>query len=115
VLLEPALIHLDSDTGSPTVAGFSAIARWVFMGGSRLRPYVETGAGVLFGKMDLQQTDCSVNFLLQAGPGVLVSLTDTTSLTVGYRFQHISNAGACQPNIGINSSAVYLGVSHFFR
>jgi Lipid A 3-O-deacylase (PagL) len=36
-------------------------------------------------------------------------------LTVGYRFQHISNGGACQFNVGINSSALYVGVSRLFR
>jgi lipid A 3-O-deacylase len=115
MLLEPALIQLKSDKDSPTVGGFSTIARWIFMGGDRVRPYLEAGAGILVGDMDLVQTDCSVNFLLQGGPGALFYVSETTSLTVGYRFQHISNAGACDTNVGINSSAVYLGVTHFFR
>jgi lipid A 3-O-deacylase len=115
VLLEPALIQLKSEKDSPTVGGLSGIARWIFMGGDRVRPYLEAGAGILVGDMDLVQTDCSVNFLLQGGPGLLFYLSETTSLTVGYRFQHISNAGACDANVGINSSAVYLGVTHFFR
>ena len=71
--------------------------------------------GVLLGETDLSQTDCRENFLLQGGPGLLVVLSDTTALTVGYRLQHISNAGVCQFNVGINSSALYLGVSYLFR
>ena len=116
VLLEPTLLHLDSDSGSGTVVGASALARWIVAGAeSRVRPYVEIGAGILAGETSLPQTDCSVNFLLQAGPGILVALSDTTTLTVGYRFQHISNASLCNINAGINSSALYLGVSHRFR
>ncbi len=116
VLLEPTLLHLDGDSGSGTVVGASALARWIVAGTeSRVRPYVEVGAGILAGETSLPQTDCSVNFLLQAGPGVLVALSDTTTLAVGYRFQHISNASLCNINTGINSSALYLGVSRRFR
>jgi hypothetical protein len=115
VLVEPALIRLDSDDGSANVVGASALTRWVFQGTGRYRPFVEAGVGVLLGESTLAQTDCAVNFLLQAGPGVLVFLSDTTVLTVGYRFQHISNGGACQYNVGINSSALYVGVSRLFR
>ena len=115
-LIEPTLLHLESDSGSPTVVGASALARWIVAGdGSRVRPYVEVGAGVLTGEMRLPQTNCSVSFLVQAGPGVLVVLSDTITLTVGYRFQHISNASLCDVNAGINSSALYLGVSRRFR
>jgi opacity protein-like surface antigen len=112
VLAEPALVHLRDDTYSSTVVGASALARWVFIGAGRLRPYVEVGVGALLGETALYQTDCEVNFLLQAGPGLAVSLTDRATLTVAYRFQHVSNGGACGYNVGINSSALYLGVSY---
>jgi hypothetical protein len=36
-------------------------------------------------------------------------------VAVGYRFQHISNAGSCAINPGINSSALYLSVNYLFR
>ena len=115
VLVEPVLLHLESEQGSSTVVGGSALARWLFSGTGRFRPYVEAGAGVLLGEMALPQTDCDVNFLLQGGPGLLVLLSDTTSLTVGYRFQHISNGRTCRLNASINSSALFLGVSYLFR
>jgi hypothetical protein len=71
--------------------------------------------GMLLGETNLPQTHCDVNFLLQGGPGLLVVLSDTTTLALGYRFQHISNARACTINPGINSSALYLGVNYLFR
>ena len=112
--LEPTLMHLGSEVGSSTVVGASALGRWIFSG-TRLRPYFDGGAGVLVGETHLQQTDCPVNFLLQGGPGFLVVLSETTTLAVGYRFQHVSNAGLCGFNAGINSSALYLGVNYLFR
>jgi lipid A 3-O-deacylase len=115
VLFEPTLTIFESRGTTSTVVGAAALARWVFVGSGRFRPYVEGGAGVLFGETNLRQTDCDVNFLLETGPGLLVFLSDSTALTLGYRFQHISNAGACRFNAGINSNALYVGVSHFFQ
>jgi opacity protein-like surface antigen len=114
-LLEPTLMHLDSEVGTSTVVGLSALARWIFVGRGRFRPYVEAGAGLLVGETALQQTDCNLNFVLQAGPGLLVSLSDRTALSVGYRFQHVSNGSQCSFNPGLNSSALYVGVDYFFR
>jgi opacity protein-like surface antigen len=115
LLLEPTLLYLKDEGHSATTIGTSALARWIFSGAGRLRPYVEAGAGVLIGETDLRQTDCEVNFIFQGGPGLLVFLSDTTTLTVAYRLQHISNGGACSFNVGINSSALYLGVNYLFR
>jgi Lipid A 3-O-deacylase (PagL) len=115
VLIEPTLLYLKEDAQSATIGGASGLVRWIFSGTQRLRPYLEAGAGVLIGETHFRQTDCDVNFLLQGGPGLLVFLSDTTALTVAYRFQHISNAGACSFNAGINSSALYLGVNYLFR
>jgi hypothetical protein len=115
LLLEPTLLHLKDAGHSATTIGASTLARWIFSGAGRLRPYLEAGTGVLIGETDLRQTDCEVNFILQGGPGFLLFLSDTTTLTVAYRFQHISNGGACSFNVGINSSALYLGVNHLFR
>jgi len=114
VMLEPTLMHLRTGGRSSTSVGASALGRWV-LGESRVRPYVEAGLGVLLGEGDLQHSDCSVNFLLQAGPGLLIVLSDTTTLAAGYRFQHVSNASMCDLNVGLNSSALYLGVSYRFR
>jgi len=114
LMLEPPLLHLHTEVSSSTVVGLSALGRWILTG-SRIRPYFDVGAGVLLGEMNLPQTDCDVNFLIQGGPGVLIVLSDSTTLAVGYRFQHISNAGACAINPGINSSALYLSVNYLFR
>jgi hypothetical protein len=114
LLLEPSLLHLDTEVGSSTVVGLSMLGRWI-LGGSRVRPYLDVGVGMLVGETNLPQTDCDVNFLLQGGPGLLFVVSNTTTLAVGYRFQHISNAGTCAINPGINSSALYLSVNYLFR
>ena len=70
LLAEPALIQLDAEP-SATVAGLSAVGRWLFAGTGVVRPFVELGFGVLGGQVDLRETNCDVNFLLQGGGGAL--------------------------------------------
>lgn len=115
LLAERTLLYLDGDKESATLTGLSALGRWVFDASSRVKPYVEAGVGVLGGETKFRQTDCDVNFILQGGVGALVFLTPRAAITAGYRFHHVSNADACDQNLGLNSSLFILGVSYFFR
>ena len=114
LLAEPTLIHLDASE-SATVVGLSVVARWVFAASPRVRPYVEVGAGVLGGDTQLRQTTCDVNLAAQGGIGAMLFMSETTALTLGYRFQHVSNGDRCIQNVGLNSSLFVLGLSYFFR
>ena len=114
LLAEPTLIHLDGKDESSTVFGLAALGRWVFATGPFLRPFVEAGVGVLGGKTEFRQTSCDVNFILQGGVGLLFFLGENAAVTTSYRFHHISNAGTCDQNLGLNSSLFMLGVSYFF-
>jgi len=115
LLLEPQILYLDGDKGrSATVGGAAALARWLFVGTGTVRPFVEGGVGLLGGKMEFRQTNCDVNYVIEGGPGVLVFVSDRVAVSAAYRFQHISNAGGCSKNLGLNSSAVMVGVSYFF-
>jgi lipid A 3-O-deacylase len=108
LLAEPTLIHLEGGD-STTVGGLSTLGRWVFAGSSLVRPYVEAGVGILGGQVNLRQTNCDVNFLIEGGPGVLFFVSKDTAVTVGYRFQHISNADRCSKNQGLKLKPVHPG------
>jgi hypothetical protein len=114
LVLEPTVVHLRTDSESGTAVGLAALARWVFTTPWVVRPYVEVGLGILGGNFDLRQTNCDVNFIIEAGPGLLWFVSERTAVTASYRFQHISNASTCSQNLGINSSLFILGVSYFF-
>jgi len=113
LLAEPAVLRLDASHAT-TVAGLSALGRWIFATGPLVRPYLEAGLGVLGGEIDLRHSNCDVNFLVQAGVGAMLFLSDRAALTAAYRYQHISNGDQCSKNIGINSSAIVVGISYFF-
>jgi Lipid A 3-O-deacylase (PagL) len=114
LLVEPTLIYLDA-SNSATVLGVAVLPRWVFATSTRVRPYLEAGGGVLGGQVDLRQTNCDVNFILEGGGGAMIFMTERMALTLGARLQHVSNAGLCNENDGINSVIGILGVSYFFR
>jgi hypothetical protein len=114
ILVEPALIRLDGSK-SATVAGVSVLPRWLFAASPRVRPYLEVGAGILGGQVDLPQTNCDVNFLLTGGAGAMVFLAERVALTFGARVQHISNGDRCSENRGINSIIGVVGISYFLE
>jgi opacity protein-like surface antigen len=114
-LAEPTLIRLDDGKHSSTVGGLAVMGRWLFRGTGTLRPYLEAGVGLLGGETDFRQTSCDTNYIIQGGPGVLLFVNPNTALGLGYRFQHLSNAGSCDENLGLNSSVFLLGLSYFFQ
>ena len=63
-------------------------------------------------RSDLPRKSTTASF---AGPGLMFFLNEHTALSLGYRFHHISNAGKCSPNLGVNSSLIMGGLSYFFH
>jgi lipid A 3-O-deacylase len=115
VLAEPTLVHLRSDSASATAVGLSLLGRLIIDTGTRVAPYLEAGGGILGGQLDFRQTNCDVNYVLTGGLGALVFVTEQTAVSVGYRYQHISNNDQCSQNLGLNSSLFIIGISHFFE
>jgi hypothetical protein len=67
LLVEPTLIYLDA-SNSATVVGVAVLPRWLFAASPRVRPYLEMGAGVLAGEIDLRQTNWTSTSFSRAGP-----------------------------------------------
>jgi lipid A 3-O-deacylase len=112
ILIEPTLTYLDG-TSTATVAGAAVLPRWVFAASPLVRPYVETGGGIVGGQVDLRQTDCDINFIFEAGAGVMIRVWEHIALTAGVRYHHLSNANRCNENAGINSVIGIIGISYF--
>jgi hypothetical protein len=114
LLVEPTLIYLDA-SNSATVLGVAVLPRWVFATSTRVRPYLEAGGGVVGGQVDLRQTNCDVNLILEGGAGAMVFMTERVALTLGARLHHLSNGNRCSNNQGINSIIGIVGISYFVR
>lgn len=113
LIAEPTLIHLDASE-SATIGGVTGMVRWLFTGWPALYPFIEAGGGLVAGQVNLRQTNCDLNYVIQGGVGGLIPVSDRTAITVGYRYQHLSNGDRCSQNLGLNSSVFQIGFSYFF-
>ena len=88
--------------------------RWNF-GPMRWRPvrvFAEASGGVVYTNVPVPaRTTTTFNFIDQAGFGLRLGRNPRRTWLLGYRFQHISNAGRVKPNPGVNFNFVYGGVS----
>jgi len=112
--LEPLYQHY---TGSRRAfwAGLVAVSRYHFLSLGRLVPYAEVGAGAGGTDLKIREIDSNFSFLLWAGMGASVFLTDATAVYVGYRYEHNSNGNTDKPNRGWESHVGLVGVSYYFR
>jgi hypothetical protein len=96
--------------------GFAPKIKYTFVALDRIRPYAEFAGGPFWTDLagKIPEESSQFNFVLMAGFGVSYFLTDQAALNVGYRFNHISNAGMQYPNLGLNASLPYGGFSFYF-
>lgn len=95
--------------------GISAIFRYNFLPEGRLIPFVEAGPGILITDFGLEDRADGFTFSFQTGLGFHFFLSERTAFTAEVRFDHISNAGIADPNRGLNSGLVLIGVTTFLK
>lgn len=115
IFLEPSFAYI-THPARTYLLGLSAIFRHNFLLWDRVVPYIDGGAGFLNTNLRIQALGEVIEFMPQAGVGVLFRLGERTTLDVGWRYHHISNAGQTEPrrNIGINSLFFHGGFSYHF-
>jgi opacity protein-like surface antigen len=97
------------------IAGAAFRVRYNFVPrGWRLIPFVEGAAGLLSTDIDRGLVGQPFNFDLEVGVGARYFIARDWSVSLAYRFQHISNADLGKTNIGLNGQGAILGISHFF-
>ena len=123
----PSLLHGSLEVGLGTVyqkyeggrdafwAGLSAHGRWHFLSLGRFVPYVEMGAGVGGTDLNAIEINSTFAFLLSAGVGASVFITDQIALYGGYRLVHVSNGHTSRLNRGFEADTGVVGVSYYFK
>ena len=95
-------------------AGFNPLGlKWNFESHGRFSPYLELGGGVLFTNHDVPTYANNVNFTPSAALGTHI-LGENYNWSIEVRYLHISDAGLTNPNPGINTVQVRLGIGKFF-
>jgi opacity protein-like surface antigen len=96
-------------------AGLGLALRYHFLSLGRVVPYVEVFGAAGGTDLETLEIDSNFTFLLHAGVGLSVFVTDRTAVYAGYRLQHVSNGNTAEPNRGFESNVGVVGVSYFFR
>lgn len=80
----------------------------------RLTPFVQIGAGVVWTDVDPNLQGQDFNFNLEGSAGLRYSLSARSALSLEFRYQHISNAGLADRNLGINACGPMLSFAMSF-
>jgi hypothetical protein len=94
--------------------GIEPLGFTVEISNRRLHPFVETMGGVIASTEPIPENQldaCGLNFMFDFGGGIRYKIRPLQSLTFGYKFLHISNAGTTSFNPGVDNNVVYVGYS----
>src|SRR5262249_24996831 len=93
-----------------TLFGLTPIMRYhIAMGGGWV-PFLDGGAGPTYTSIRQRDLSTTFEFNVQAGGGVHYFLGTNRSLTLLYRWLHLSNAGMKLPNDGANTQMLSAGL-----
>ena len=89
--------------------GVTPMFRFIKSSG-QIRPFIEAGGGVRLLTHPTISDNFSLSTAFQFAPtgGVGVQFGQRQQYQVGYRFEHVSNAGIKEPNPGINFHQFYV-------
>ena len=96
-------------------AGLGVTGRYHLLSFGRVVPYGELAAFAGGTDLRVREIDSDFTFLLWAGAGASVFVTDRTAIYAGYRWTHVSNGNTSDPNRGFESHTGVLGMSLFFE
>lgn len=106
--LEPGAGFFHQPRGG-AIVGLQLAPRCYLLSSGRILPFLSAGAGLLY--TSFRGFESNFNFVLTAGAGFDVPLSERVSLQGEYRFHHISNAGIKPPNGGTDSQLGSIGLS----
>jgi opacity protein-like surface antigen len=79
-----------------------------------VQPFFKSSGGfMLFNKRFPDERGTRFNFTLELGGGVEFILSHDLSLSLGYKYHHLSNGELGQANPGVDSNVFYAGITIF--
>ena len=114
VLVEPIFARF-MQPFSAEAAGGTLVFKYNLLSFGRWMPFWDVGAGMLWTNLAprIRELSTPLNFVIETGPGIQYFITEQTTLTIGVRYNHISNADTGERNIGLNAVLPYAGLSWF--
>ncbi len=90
--------------------GFAGSLRWEFVQLINHTLFFENSIGMVFTTKPFPPQGTAYNFIIKRGMGANVKLSNTTQMTFGYRWTHVSNGTGLVPtNPSYNGNGIYIG------
>jgi len=109
-------VAINATSGPDAVGvGISPVGlKFLFRRRERVKPFVEATGGVLYFERPVPYDAArNFNYTFDGGAGVQIFSRSRRATTLGYKFNHISNAYTGRINPGIDSHIFYAGFSLF--
>lgn len=82
----------------------------------KVKPFLNGGGGMLFFNRKIPDERATrLNFIVEFGGGVEISINKKRAITIGYKLSHISNADRGQSNPGYDNNLFYFGYTFLFK
>ena len=96
-------------------SGLSPVGfQWDFFPLHRVQPFLSTDGGfIYFGDRVLSPQGSQFMYTIDFGGGINVFRLKQQAVTIGYRYQHLSNANISLHNPGVDENTFYVGISRF--
>lgn len=115
----PATFAVRNERTTAYGAGFSPVGLQLnFRRRNKIQPFAAVNAGLIYFNKSIPDDRTAtfpnrfgthLNFATNAGGGVEFASESSSAVTVGYKFQHISNASRGNINPGFNQNILYVG------
>ena len=96
-------------------SGLSPVGfQWDFLPLHRVQPFISGDGGFLyFDKRVLSPQGSQFMYTLDYGAGLNIFHHKNQAITLGYRYQHLSNLNISHHNPGTDANTIYVGISRF--
>jgi len=88
--------------------------QWGFLPLRRVQPFFSTNGGfIYFTDRVLNPQGSKFMYIIDYGAGLNIFHHRNQAITIGYRYQHLSNANISHHNPGTDANTFYVGISRF--
>jgi hypothetical protein len=85
-----------------------------FFPSKRVQPFLSTdGGGIYFMDRVLSPEGSRFMYTVDFGAGINIFRKERQAVSIGYRYQHLSNANISRHNLGMDANTFYVSVSRF--
>jgi len=114
-MVEPWIAGVTNHQNAIEVGVHPIVFKIDYDAGQQVVPYVIAGTGVMYTGLQGLQLGGPFEFSSYGGAGIHLFLTERLALNFSWRWRHISNAGIEEPNRGLDTQFVMIGLDSFPR